>query len=176
VLTVKTAGDPTAIVQALHQVVRSLDANVPLFDIRTVAEHLEVAVFVQRMIASLLGMFGGLALLLATVGLYGVVAGIVAQRTPEIGMRMALGASRRDVVTLILKQGFAMTGIGIAIGLAGALVVARLFKGLLLNVSATDGVSFAATTALLLLIGLAATYFPARRAASIDPLIALRNE
>ena len=88
-------------------------------------------------------MFGGLALLLATVGLYGVVAGIVAQRTPEIGMRMALGASRRDVVTLILKQGFAMTGIGIAIGLAGALVVARLFKGLLLNVSATDGVSFA---------------------------------
>jgi predicted permease len=176
VLTVKTAGDPTAIIPALHQVVRSLDANVPLFDIRTVAEHLEVAVFVQRMIASLLGMFGGLALLLATVGLYGVVAGIVAQRTPEIGMRMALGASRRDVVTLILKQGFAMTGIGIAIGLAGALVVARLFKGLLLNVSATDGVSFAGTTVLLALVALASTYFPARRAASIDPLIALRNE
>jgi predicted permease len=176
VLTVKTAGEPVAILPAVHQVVRSLDANVPLFDIRTIAEHLEVAIFVQRMIASLLGVFGGLALLLATVGLYGVVAGIVAQRTPEIGMRMALGASRRDIVRLILKQGSVMIGVGIAIGLAGALAGARLFKSLLVGVSATDAVSFAGTTALLVFVALAATYLPARRAASVDPLAALRSE
>jgi predicted permease len=176
VLTVKTAGDPTAMVPALHQVVRSLDANVPLFDIRTIAQHLEVAVFVQRMIASLLGVFGGLALLLATVGLYGVIAGIVAQRTPEIGMRMALGANRGDIMTLILKQGLGMTGVGIAIGLAAAVAVARLFKSLLLGVSATDGVSFLGTTVLLVFVAMAATYLPARRAASVDPLTALRCE
>jgi ABC-type antimicrobial peptide transport system permease subunit len=176
VLTVKTAGDPVAIVPAVHQVVRSLDPNVPLFDIRTIAQHLEVAIFVQRMLASLLGVFGGLALLLAVVGLYGVIAGIVAQRTPEIGMRMALGANRRDIMTLILKQGLVMTGIGIAIGLAGALAGARLFKSLLVGVSATDAVSFAGTTALLVFVALAATYLPARRAASVDPLAALRSE
>jgi putative ABC transport system permease protein len=176
VLTVKTSHDPAAVVPALHQVVRSLDANVPLFDIRTVAQQLEVAVFVQRMIASLLGVFGGLALLLATVGLYGVVAGIVAQRTPEIGMRVALGATRGDIVSLILRQGLGMTALGVAIGLGGALAVTRLFKSLLLGVSTTDVVTFGATTALLVIVTVVATYLPARRAASVDPLAALRYE
>jgi len=176
VLIVKTAGDPGAIVPRLHQVFRSLDANVPLFDVRTLAEHLEIAVFVQRMIASLLTVFGGLALLLATVGLYGVIAALAAQRTPEIGMRMALGATRSDIVTLILKQGLGLTLAGIGIGLAGALAMTRLFQSLLVGVSATDSMSFLGTTALLVLVALAATYLPARRAAGIDPLQALRNE
>jgi ABC-type antimicrobial peptide transport system permease subunit len=155
---------------------QSLDPNVPLFDVRTIAEHLQIGVFVQRMIASLVGAFGVLALLLATVGLYGVVAAMVSQRTAEIGMRMALGARSRDIVALILRQGFAMIGVGIAIGLAVALGVTRVFKSLLVGVSATDATTFVGTTALLVLVALAATYLPARRAASVDPLTALRHE
>jgi predicted permease len=176
VLHVKTAGDPGAIVPRLHETFRALDANVPLFDIRTVAEHLEVAVFVQRMVASLLTAFGALALLLATVGLYGVIAALTAQRTPEIGMRMALGATRADIVSLILKQGLGLTFAGIAIGLAGAAGATQFFTTLLVGVSATDAVSFAGTTALLVVVALAATYLPARRASRIDPLQALRND
>src|SRR5262245_11467810 len=176
VLVATTRGDPARAVPLLHQAVRELDANVPLFDVRTIAEHLEVSVFIQRMIASMLGAFGILALLLATVGLYGVIAAIAAQRTPEIGMRMALGASASDITTLILGQAFGMIGIGIALGLAAAFGATRLFASLLVGVSATDAVSFATTTALLLIVGLIATFVPARRAASISPLTALRNE
>jgi predicted permease len=176
VLIVKTRGDPAALVPQLHNTIRAIDPNVPLFDVRTIEEHLETAVFIQRMVASLLTAFGAFALILATVGLYGVIAALAAQRTPEIGMRMALGASRRDIVSLILKQGLGMTLAGIGIGLAGALGLTRLFKSLLVGVSTTDGVSFAATTLLLVLVALAACYLPARRAARIDPLQALRNE
>jgi len=128
------------------------------------------------MVASLLGVFGLIALVLATVGLYGVIAGIVTQRTPEIGMRVALGATHGDIVSLILRQGLAMTGLGVAIGLGGAFAVTRLFKSLLLGVSTTDIVTFGATTALLVAVTLVATYLPARRAASVDPLAALRYE
>src|SRR5262249_60782882 len=117
-----------------------------------------------------------LALLLATVGLYGVIAAMVTQRTAEIGMRMALGARSRDIVTLILRQGFGMIGAGIAIGLVVTFGVTRVFTSLLVGVSPTDEVSFVATTALLVLVALAATYLPARRAASVDPLAALRRE
>jgi len=176
VLIVKTADDPASIVPRLHETLRGLDANVPLFDIRTIAEHLETAVFIQRMVASLLTAFGALALILATIGLYGVIAALAAQRTPEIGMRMALGASRGDIISLILRQGLGMTLAGIGVGLAGALGLTRLYKSLLVGVSSTDIVSFAATTLLLVLVALAACYLPARRAARIDPLQALRNE
>jgi macrolide transport system ATP-binding/permease protein len=176
VLHVKTRGNPADVVPRLHQVFRALDANVPLFDVRTIADHLEIAVFLQRMIASLLGAFGALALVLATVGLYSVIAANAVQRTPEIGMRMALGASRRDIVSLILRQGLGMALAGVGIGLVAAFGVTRLFKTLLLGVSATDGVSYAGTTALLVLIALAASYLPARRAAGVDPLEALRHE
>jgi macrolide transport system ATP-binding/permease protein len=176
VLVVKTAGSPAAVVPGIHDALRSLDTNVPLFDVRTIEEHLEIAVFIQRMVASLLGAFGVLALVLSSVGLYGVIAALTVQRTPEIGMRMALGATRRDIVSLILKQGLGMTAIGIGIGLAGAFGVTRLFKSLLLGISPTDSLSFASTVILLALFALAATYLPARRAAGVDPLRALRNE
>ena len=176
VLHVKTHGNPAEIAPRLHEAFRGLDVNVPLFDIRTIEEHLEIAVFLQRMVASLLGAFGALALVLATIGLYGVIAAIAAQRTAEIGMRMALGATRRDIVSLILRQGLTMTLTGVAIGLLGSVAVTRLFKSLLVGVSANDGVSFAATTVLLILVALVAAYVPARRAAAIDPLAALRHE
>ena len=176
VLVATTRGEPGRIVPSLQAAVRSLDANVPLFDVRTISEHLEVAVFVQRMIASMLGAFGILALLLATVGLYGVMAAIAAQRTPEIGMRMALGASRGDILALIVRQAFGMIGAGVALGLAVAFGATRFFASLLVGVSTTDAVTFAATTALLLVVGLIATLMPAWRAASISPLMALRNE
>jgi macrolide transport system ATP-binding/permease protein len=175
ILIVKTA-DQKEIVQRLQGAFRSLDPNIPLFDVRTITEILETAVFVQRMVASLLTVFGGLALLLATVGLYGVIAALAAQRTPEIGMRMALGATRGDIVSMILKQGLALTLGGIGLGLVAAFALTRLFKSLLVGVTATDSVSYGATTLLLILVALAASYLPARRAARIDPLQALRNE
>jgi len=176
VLHVKASVDPSTLVPRLHEVLRTLDSNVPLFDVRTIAEQLSIAVFTQRMVASLLGAFGALALLLATVGLYGVIAAVAAQRTPEIGMRMALGATRRDIVAMIVGQGLSLTLTGVAIGLIAALGATRLFKSLLVGVSATDAPSFAVTTILLVTVALAAAYLPARRAARIDPLQALRNE
>jgi predicted permease len=170
------AANPAAVPRQLHDVVRALDGNVPLFDVRTIAQHLEIASFMQRMVATLLAAFGGLALILATVGLYAVIAAIALQRTAEFGMRMALGATPRDIVLLILKQGVGMTLVGVALGLAGALAVTRLFDSLLVGVSTVDAASFAGTTALLVLVAVAASYVPARRAAATDPLQALRAE
>jgi predicted permease len=175
ILIVKTQLDPATAVPALQSVVRSLDAGIPLFDVRTIAEHLEIATFVQRMVASLLGVFGLLALVLATIGLYGVIAGLVAQRTSEIGMRVALGASTRDVVTLVVRQGLGMTLFGVGIGLALAVVATQAFATLLVGISPTDAMSFLGTTLLLILVALAASLVPARRAATIDPKKALRD-
>jgi predicted permease len=176
VLHVKTAGNPGTVVSAIQQEVRALDANVPLYEVRTFAEHLQLATMLQRQIAGVLGAFGVLALLLAMVGLYGVIAATVAQRTPEIGMRMALGATRLDIAALVLKQSLGLTLAGVGFGLAGAFAITRLFKSLLVGVSATDGASFAGTAALLVLVSLAASYLPARRAAVLDPTQALRQE
>lgn len=176
VLHLKTAGDPAGVVAAVQQVVRDLDRNVPLYELRTMTEHLKIATFLQRQLAGMLSAFGALAVLLATVGLYGVIAAGAAQRASEIGMRMALGASRGDIVSLILKQGVGMTLTGIGIGLAVALAVTRLFKSLLVGISSTDAVSFAGTAALLVVVSMVATYLPARRAAALDPTQALRQE
>jgi predicted permease len=176
VLHVRTTGDAAAIVPALQTAIRSLDSNIPLFDVRTIEQHLEISLFVQRMVASLLGAFGVLALVLATVGLYGVVAAVAAQRTPEIGMRMALGATKGDILALILRQGLGMTAVGIAAGLALSFGVTRFYRAMLVGVSTTDAVSFVATAAVLLTVAVAATYFPARRAAAVSPLVALRQD
>ena len=160
----------------VQAVVRELDPNVPLFEVRTLAEHLETATFLQRTAASVVTGLGLVALLLASIGLYGVTAGSVALRTPEIGMRVALGASRRDIVRLILGQGVRIAVLGLAIGLALAVAATRLLAGLLVGVTPTDAVSYLLTVVVLALVAITATALPARRAARMDPLTALRHD
>ena len=120
-LVVRTAGDPIAVAGPIREVMRSLDPNLPLFDVRTMDEHRDMAVFIPRLAATLLGAFGVLALLLATIGLYGLLAFTVSQRAQEIGVRVALGAGREDILRLIVGQGFRLTLLGVAIGLGVAL-------------------------------------------------------
>ncbi len=175
-LVLKTTGDPLAVLPAVQRAVRELDPDVPLFEVRTMAEHLEFATFVQRTAASVVTGLGIVALLLAAIGLYGVMAGSVAQRMPEIGMRVALGASRRDIVSLILEQGMRITLLGLALGLALAVAATRLLSGLLVGVTATDAMSYILTTVLLVVVAMLAAALPARRAARTDPLAALRHQ
>lgn len=175
-LVLATSGDPLAVLPAVHAALRELDPNVPLFEVRTLAEHLEFATFVQRTAASVVTGLGIVALVLAAIGLYGVIAGSVVQRTPEIGMRVALGASRGDIVRLILGQGVRMTLVGLIVGLALAVGTTRLLSGLLVGVTATDATSYLVTTVLLGVVAMLAAAVPARRAARTDPLAALRHQ
>jgi macrolide transport system ATP-binding/permease protein len=176
VVLVRTKGDPSGALAAVQSQVRALDPALPLFDVRTMEEHLQFSVFLPRMISTLLGLFGVLALVLAVVGLYGVIAYSVAQRTREIGIRMALGAARGSVVRMVLRQGLVLTGVGLAIGLGLAIAAGRVLSGQLIGISATDPFSFIATIAALMIVALAASVIPARRAAALDPLVALRTQ
>jgi putative ABC transport system permease protein len=139
-------------------------------------QQLDQALFAPRMGAALLGLFGLLSLLLAGIGIYGVMAYSVAQRTPEIGIRMALGAARGEIIRMVLKQGMMLAGIGLLIGIVVSVALTRLVSGLLFDVSTTDPVVFLSVSALLAGVALAACYVPAYRATRIDPLVALRIE
>jgi predicted permease len=176
VLVLATAGDPLAVLPAVQAAVHELDPALPLFEVRTMAEHLETATFVQRTAASVVTGLGVVALLLAAIGLYGVIAGTVAQRMPEIGMRLALGATRRDIVGLILGQGVKIMLLGLVIGLALAVAATRLLSGLLVGVTATAATSYILTIVLLAVVAMLAAALPARRAARTDPLAALRHQ
>jgi predicted permease len=175
-LVVKTAGNPLAVLGAAQAAVHELDPSVPLFEVETMEEHLETATFVQRAAASVVTGLGVVALLLAAIGLYGVMAGSVVLRTPEIGMRVALGASRRDIMRLILGQGVRITVLGLLLGLGLAVAVTRLLAGLLVGVTPTDAVSYALTIVVMACVAMCAAALPARRAARMDPLTALRHE
>lgn len=175
-LQVRTAGEPAAIIPAIQEAVKRLDPNLPLFDVRTMEEHLELSVFVPRLGGLLLGLFGALALLLAVVGLYSVVAFNVAQRTREIGVRMALGAGRREILGMVLGQGFRIISIGLGVGLLLAIGAAQALESQLTGLSPMDPVSFGGTTLILLAVALTACALPARRAAGLDPLTALRRD
>jgi predicted permease len=175
VLVLATSGDPLSVLPAVQAAVRELDSNVPLFEVRTMAEHLEFATFVQRTAASVVTGLGFVALLLAAIGLYGVIAGSVAQRMPEIGMRVALGASRRDIVRMVLGQAARIAALGLTLGIALSLGVTQLLSSLLVGVTPTDTASYALTVALLAAVAIGATALPARRAARMDPVAALRN-
>ncbi len=176
-LVVRAAGgDPRALVPALNAEVRALDPELPLFDVKTIEEHMGVSLFPARVAAALLGAFGLLALLLAGVGVYGVVSYAAAQRTREIGIRMALGAQASDVLRLVAGRGMLLVAAGVGLGLAGAFALTRFMEGLLYGVSATDPVTFALVVAVLLAVALLACLIPARRATKVDPMVALRYE
>ena len=175
-LAVRTSSDPTAIVSSLRQIVRSLDPEVPLFQVRTMQEVLSESIAARRFNMLLLAAFAGLALLLASIGIYGVMSYSVSQYTHEIGIRMALGARAADVLQLIVRQGMALVLIGLAAGAAGALALTRVMSSLLFDVKPWDPLTLTSVSVLLAAVAFAASYIPARRATRVDPMIALRYE
>ncbi len=175
-LVVHTSVEPQSMINAVRREVEQLDANLPLYDVKTMSDNLRLTLFPLRAGAWVAGGFALLALLLAGLGVYGVMAYTVSQRTREIGVRMALGAGSGDVMKLVVRQGMWLALIGLLIGLAGALALTRLMSSVLYGVSATDAVTFAGTTLLLGSVMLMACYLPARRAAKVDPMTALRSE
>ena len=175
-LHVNTDADPALVLPALRAAVSELDPNLPLFDVRTIGEHMRISTFIARMAAAMLGLFGILGLLLASVGLYGVIAFNAAERTREIGLRMALGADRRQVIWLVLRDGFRLAAIGIAGGLAVAFGAGRLVAGQLTGISGSDPVSFAGTAVFLAAVAAVACLLPARKASGLSPLTALRRD
>ena len=174
VLYLRTDGDPAALLKPVQQEIRRLDANVPIQNPQLVRDIIDQSLWGVNLGASLLAVFGALALALACVGLYGVMAHTVGQRTQEIGLRMALGASQGRVMGLVLRQGLLLVGAGTVVGIAGALVVSR-FIGSLLFGSAQDAVSFISASLALIVVAALATFLPARRASRVDPLVALRE-
>jgi predicted permease len=172
----RTASDPRTLVSALRSQVLAIDKELPLSDVATMDDLLAGETADQRFETAAVGLFAALALMLAGVGIYGVISYMVSQRTNEIGIRMALGARTGDVLRLVVSQGAKLVLAGVAIGLAASFAVMRLMHGLLYSVSTTDPLTFAAVSALLVLAGIAACYVPARRATRVDPVVALRQE
>jgi len=175
-LVIRTEGDPAALAPAVQREIRSLDPNQPVSDVRTMNQVMSQTLSRARFNTLLLALFAGLATLLSAVGIFGVMNYSVALRTREIGLRLAIGAQPRQVLLLILKQGFVLTAVGMILGLAAAFVLTRLLSGLLFGVTAVDVGTFTTISVLLLLVSIAACYVPARRAMKIDPLQALRYE
>jgi putative ABC transport system permease protein len=175
-LVVRTEGDPKAVARALQAEATSIDKDIPVYRLKTMDQYLGTAMAKPRFNALLLGMFGVLALLLTAIGLYGVIAYSVAQRTQEIGIRVALGAQSTDVMKMVVRQGMVLTLAGLAVGIASAFYLTRLLSAMLYGISATDKGTFVSTALILLGVALAASFIPARRAARVDPIIALRDE
>jgi putative ABC transport system permease protein len=175
-IVARTMNDPRSVVSAARQQVAAIDKDVPLYHVKTLDQYFADSVAQPRLISLLLGSFAALAVLLACLGVYGVVSYAVAQRTQEIGVRMALGAARGDVMRWVLSKGLAPAAIGASAGVAGSLALVHLLATLLFGVKTTDAMTFVAAPLALLCVAALGSYFPARRAASIDPMRALRSE
>jgi putative ABC transport system permease protein len=173
-LVARTRSSPEAVLLRVREAVRAIDPNLPLFDVRTMQDHLGIALLPARLGGSVLGIFGLLGLALAAVGIYGVMTYSVAQRQRELGIRVALGADRRRVVGLVLREGLGLAFLGVFLGLAGAAGASQLVKGMLYNVPALDPVAFGAIPILLMLVAATAVYLPARRAARVEPMRVLK--
>jgi putative ABC transport system permease protein len=175
-LVVRSAADPASLTSSIRAAVAAIDKDQPVFAVHTMQQLVDDSISTRRLTLVLLGIFSALALILAAIGIYGVMAYSVALRTQEIGIRMALGARQKDVLRLVIGQGARIAFFGVAIGLAAAAALARLLSSLLFSVSASDPVTFAAVAVLLVAVALLACYIPARRALRVDPIIALRYE
>ncbi len=175
-LVVRTSGDPIRLSPTISRQIWSTDKDQPVSDIMALDERTAAGNAQRRFDAFLFGSFAGLALVLAAVGLYGVLSYAVAQRTREMGIRMALGAGRRDVARLVVGNGFLLVAVGLAIGLAGAFALTRLMSSLVFGVTTMDPLAFVGAVIVLAPVAVLASYVPARRAARIDPMVSLRVE
>jgi ABC-type antimicrobial peptide transport system permease subunit len=172
----RTEGDPLAVVAGVRRAVREIDPDMPISDVKTQTQQIAGTMIRERLLGRLASFFGALALLLACVGLYGLMSYAVSQRTREIGIRVALGAERSDVLKLVVGQGFKLAVIGVVIGIAGALGLTRFLSSLLYGVTPTDPLTFVGVSLLLVAVALLACYIPARRATKVDPMVVLRYE
>jgi predicted permease len=176
VVVVRTSTDPAGLTAAITREARAIDPNLPIFDVKTMEQWLSDSLARRRFAMLMLGLFAVVAMLLAAVGVYGVMSYTVAQRTREIGVRVALGAQTLDVLRLVVRQGMSLAGLGVGIGLLAAIGATRLMAGLLFGVRAADPITFVAIALILTLVALLACLLPARRATKVDPMVALRNE
>jgi ABC-type antimicrobial peptide transport system permease subunit len=175
-LVVRTAGDPTSAAAAVRREAQALDPAMPMFEVETLSTQIAASLQRERLLATLSSGFGLLALMLSCLGLYGVLSYAVARRTNEIGIRMALGADRRDVLWLVLRDAMRLVLIGAALGISVALAAARLVASQLFGISAADPGAIVVAMLVLLVVAAVAGYLPARRATRVDPLVALRFE
>ena len=173
---VRTKQTPSTLIPSVRTVVNKLDNNLPLIRMRTQSETIDRLLFNQRLLARLFGLFGLLGVVLACIGLYGLLSYEVARRTRELGIRTALGANRRDMLALVLRRGLILVIGGAAAGIGAALAVSRLLDSLLFNVQPTDPLTYAAVSAFLICVGIVACLLPSLRATRVDPMVALRYE
>jgi len=176
VIHVRTASDPQNFAAEIQSAIQSVDRDIALINVSTMDQILGNALWARRMGAALLGFFGLIALTMAAVGVYGVMSYSAGQRRHEIGIRMALGATASEVLQLVLRQGMAVVGVGVLVGLGTSLALSRAIVSLLYGVSSTDPLTFGSISVLIVLVALAASYIPARRATRVDPLVVLRSE
>jgi putative ABC transport system permease protein len=175
-MVVRTSVTPSSLASAVQETAKSLDHTIAVSNVVSMDNVISDTLWQQRFNLQLIALFAGLAMTLAAIGLYGVMSYSVAQRTHEVGLRMALGAQRRDVIKLVVRQGMSLAIVGVAVGLLGAFALTRLLTSLLFGVGATDTTTFVIVAFCLLSVALIACYIPARRATKVDPLESLRYE